>query len=250
MAKNWSEAQKREKEFWESIYVEQKNDIDSYQRIDTEKSISFAEKILSRHQLLKENLSLMKVLDVGCGPYGIIKGLFHGRGDSMLSLYGIDPLMDTYRSFNSLPRDPSVCLFSGVGESLPFDDGFFDYIFCTNVLDHVNDPELVLGEIARALNNGGLFCGSIHVIYPLWRPFRFLLKFVDRNHPHHFTSNDFYLLLSQHFSNISITYKANMFEDQPEFRLRSILKSQSLLRGLKRWFSNYLLYSVYYNCGK
>jgi SAM-dependent methyltransferase len=40
-------------------------------------------------------------------------------------------------------------------ESLPFKDDSFDRVFCTCLLHHVQQPEIVLAEIRRVLKNGG-----------------------------------------------------------------------------------------------
>jgi len=39
--------------------------------------------------------------------------------------------------------------------SIPADDGRFDLVLCTQVLEHVPEPAAVLGELARVLKPGG-----------------------------------------------------------------------------------------------
>ena len=46
----------------------------------------------------------------------------------------------------------------GVGEALPYEDGSFDAVVCVDVLEHVADLAQVVGEIARVLKAGGMFC--------------------------------------------------------------------------------------------
>jgi SAM-dependent methyltransferase len=50
---------------------------------------------------------------------------------------------------------------------LPFDDGEFDFVYSTSVMEHVTKPGLALQEIARVLRPGGL---SAHVFPARWRP--------------------------------------------------------------------------------
>ena len=40
-------------------------------------------------------------------------------------------------------------------EALPFDDGEFDLVFCSQVIEHVLDADLALAELARVLRPGG-----------------------------------------------------------------------------------------------
>ena len=44
-----------------------------------------------------------------------------------------------------------------MGESLPYDGEAFDYVVCVDVLEHVQDLDQVLREVARVLRPGGLF---------------------------------------------------------------------------------------------
>ena len=56
------------------------------------------------------------------------------------------------------------------GVSLPFENGHFDSILCTEVIEHVFDPEKVLPELLRVLKSGGKllltvpFCWNEHEI--------------------------------------------------------------------------------------
>ena len=49
---------------------------------------------------------------------------------------------------------------------LPFTDGSFDKIICSEVLEHIPDYRAALGEIARVLKPGGLFCASVPRRWP------------------------------------------------------------------------------------
>jgi SAM-dependent methyltransferase len=50
---------------------------------------------------------------------------------------------------------------------LPFDDGEFDFVYSTTVMEHVTNPGQALLEIARVLRPGGL---SVHLFPARWRP--------------------------------------------------------------------------------
>ena len=45
----------------------------------------------------------------------------------------------------------------GTGENIPFPDQSFDFVFCCDVLEHVQDLPKVIAEISRVLKPGGVF---------------------------------------------------------------------------------------------
>lgn len=52
-------------------------------------------------------------------------------------------------------------------EQMPFDDDTFELILCTEVLEHVKNPETVLSECLRVLAPGGKIILTTRFIYPL-----------------------------------------------------------------------------------
>ncbi len=83
------------------------------------------------------------VYDIGCGemPY---QSLFKERG-----YVGVDT-----KDRNSFKyQSPSVLLFDG--EKLPLSDGSVSHVLCTEVLEHVPNPEKFISEIQRVLKQGG-----------------------------------------------------------------------------------------------
>jgi SAM-dependent methyltransferase len=53
------------------------------------------------------------------------------------------------------PHDVSHVDVSASADALPVDSGSFDFVLCTEVLEHCRDPGSVLEEIARVLKPGG-----------------------------------------------------------------------------------------------
>jgi SAM-dependent methyltransferase len=45
----------------------------------------------------------------------------------------------------------------GLADRLPFADSSFDLVFCDNVLEHIEDPDAVLRQVARVLKPSGRF---------------------------------------------------------------------------------------------
>ena len=73
-------------------------------------------------------------------------------------------------------------------------------------------------------------------------------KYLDKNHPHHFSENQFYTLLKNDFNKVDKKYTCKIIDDHKDFNFRNIFKHKNFLVGLKRFISNYVLYTVYYNC--
>lgn len=86
------------------------------------------------------------VLDVGSGSGGKPDYL-HGREGG--TFVGLDPLVGSSES--------DFDFVQGVAERLPFADATFDGAIAATMLDHVPDPNRVLGEVRRVLRPGAKF---------------------------------------------------------------------------------------------
>ena len=70
-----------------------------------------------------------------------------------MSYHGLDPVPG--------PHVDDV----GSAEALPYADGEFDVVLCTQVLEHVVEPASVFAEIRRVLVPGGVALVSTHGVY-------------------------------------------------------------------------------------
>jgi ubiquinone/menaquinone biosynthesis C-methylase UbiE len=251
MAYSWKDAQKKEQAFYDKIYKKRQGDTASYWPVTPEKCMAFAKMTVERFGYTLDELKGKVIADVGCGPHGIIKGieLYADRTQSSpRKTYGIDPLMDAYKEYGLLTNNEVTQLITAKGEDIPLDDESCDYVFCTNAVDHVDRPELVIREARRICKKGGVFCMSVHVVNAFWiwsRPFLFL---VDKNHPHHFHIHMIVALARKHFARVTVCRRVSVVEDHPEFTFANVLKSQHRCRAAKRWLSNVMLSSVYVRC--
>ena len=118
-----------------------------------------------------------RLLDFGCGrkPY---EHLFHVQ-----EYVGID----VEQTGHDHSRSKVDVYFDGT--KIPFDDGTFDSLFCSEVLEHVFDPEDILTEINRVLKGGAKalitvpFCWNEHEIpYDYARYSSFGLKHLLEKH--------------------------------------------------------------------
>jgi SAM-dependent methyltransferase len=95
-------------------------------------------------------LGSYRLLDVGCGqkPY---EPLFAPYAASYV---GVDPV-----------DNPRADLRGSV-EALPVEDGSFDVVLCSQVLEHCDDPSQAVRELARVTAPGGRVLASTHGVMP------------------------------------------------------------------------------------
>jgi SAM-dependent methyltransferase len=93
-----------------------------------------------------QNGGPVRILDVGCGvkPY---YPFFAGVASAYV---GVDVV-----------ENPAAELLGSV-EALPVDDGSFDVVVCTQVLEHSDDPAQAVRELRRVTAPGGRVLASTH----------------------------------------------------------------------------------------
>ena len=158
-----------------------------------------------------------RILQIGAGGEGEINFFTTGR------CYAVDPLMPFYKEHFSKIINPDVDFRKAKGEQLPFDDNYFDGIIISNVLDHTDDPHLVLREIFRTLKPGGVAIIEVHVYW--WLSY-FVKQYFKKNigHPHVFTLG-------------TVTRRIN----RTGFRVRETRHSKNIEMYLGHWLKCLLL---------
>lgn len=95
-----------------------------------------------------------RVLEVGCGGGHVLEHFAEARRT------GVDLSRDMLaRSRSRLGR--TVSLARGAAEALPFPDGSYDVVLCTEVLEHTREPAAVSAELMRVVRVGGRVVVSI-----------------------------------------------------------------------------------------
>lgn len=96
-----------------------------------------------------------RLLDLGCGG-GYLSEELAAWGCQVV---GIDPSGRSIRSAldHAAPQNLSIDYLQARGEALPFSSHSFDAVCCCDVLEHVVDYGVLIGEIARVLRRDGLF---------------------------------------------------------------------------------------------
>lgn len=96
-----------------------------------------------------------RVLDLGCAG-GFMAEALSERGAIVT---GIDPAAQAIQAArdHAEGNGHDIRYDVGKGEALPYADDSFDAVVCVDVLEHVEDLDLVLSEVARTLVPGGVF---------------------------------------------------------------------------------------------
>lgn len=107
------------------------------------------------HELIQSYYSVEQahILDVGCGA-GFLSNFLSEKG---FKVTGIDLSQESLQVARL--RDPTLKATYTYADAyqLPFANQSFEVVTCTDFLEHVSKPQLVLSEIERVLKPGGLF---------------------------------------------------------------------------------------------
>ena len=94
------------------------------------------------------------LLDAGCGTGNETVNL--QRQAPRLRIYGVDVSPAALAIAVTRPETSDSIFYRSALESLPFPDGVFDYIASHEVIEHVEDPAVVLREFSRVLKPAGV----------------------------------------------------------------------------------------------
>ena len=141
------------------------------------------------------------VLEVACGPNG---GLHWFQDCRRI---GVDELIDDYRRIGYPLWLHDIEYLTSRAESMPLEDASIDAVVMTNALDHVENPQAVVGEIRRVLRPGGAFHLDVNYQYKS-----------TTCEPHVFSDEAMAVILGRWFE-----YRQVEREDLPAQRLTRVL---------------------------
>lgn len=103
--------------------------------------------------IIREMGEEKKVLDIGCGA-GILTNALAKKGHEV---FGIDLSSSSLEVARKYDETKTVSYQTANGYSLPYPDRSFDVVCAMDLLEHVEEPRLVISEASRVLKPGGLF---------------------------------------------------------------------------------------------
>lgn len=96
-----------------------------------------------------------KIIDIGCGPFG---GVFINRKD-----VDVTPVDFCAKEYNKMNLSERKIIFCDLNKTIPFENESFDYLICTNVLDHLKDIRKSLNELYRISKQGAIVFIHMHL---------------------------------------------------------------------------------------
>ena len=132
--------------------------------------LSFRRRVLVLLDFL-ELKSGQKILDCGCGE-GFYTMLLSNLGDFQITAFDLQAEL-LEKAAMWLRNQKNVTFRNGdIAEGLPFEDGSFDRIIFSEVLEHLDDDTGALIELRRVLVRGGILAVSVpNRNYPFfWDP--------------------------------------------------------------------------------
>jgi len=112
-------------------------------------------------QVLGHSPRPLRVLDLGCGA-GSTRELFL-RINPGCQWYGAE-VHGSPELGAAADGGEGIVFFDGV--HLPWQDNYFDLLYCHQVLEHVRRPDELLADACRVLRPGGAFAGSVSYLEP------------------------------------------------------------------------------------
>jgi SAM-dependent methyltransferase len=110
-----------------------------------------------RDRAVLDNVTGARILDAGCGEGVTLQKLLAQYPNANITGVDIDP------QNVQICRDHSLPVRQGSTYELPFEDGAFDCCLLLEVIEHLDEPERALKELARVTRPGG----RLIVLYPV-----------------------------------------------------------------------------------
>lgn len=150
---------------------------------------------LARYRLAAQLAAGRRVLDVACGE-GYGAAAMADAGAASVTAVDIDAA-----TVDHVRRRYAVDARVGDVQALPFDDGSFDLVVSFETIEHVQEPQRALDELARVRAPGGL------VLISTPNASEYLVE--NEFHVREFGHDEFVVLLRERFEHVGLLYQHN-----------------------------------------
>lgn len=151
--------------------------------------------LVARYNMIAKRVNGGCVLDIGAGD-GFLSGLVAKKCDSVIAIEYESSGAKLARSM--LSKFENVEVIQGDSYLLPFTDHQFDWVLMADVIEHLDQPDKAVSEMARVVRLDGTVC----VTTPQWRPDRVW----DKRHIKEFRPEELREQLESYFKFVEIHY--------------------------------------------
>jgi len=184
--------------------------------------------------LIGEEISGKKLLDVGCGD-GVLSYLLAKKGAQVTGIDSSDEAIKFAKGKNK--KHKNINFLTASAYHLPFDNQTFDYIVSSDVIEHLANPEQMLLEMKRVWNSNGKIV--------ITTPIKLTKEPLDKMHYQEYFEEDFRRLLNKYFKEVKIIKSHPLFwmefQNKVIFRHslnKVFLNALNLLAGFNPFISN------------
>jgi methionine biosynthesis protein MetW len=171
-----------------------------------------------------------RILDVGCGDGFITRRIGESTGARMS---GVDISANALKAAKKAGIDARHANLDR--DRLPFTDGYFDAVFCGDVVEHVFDTERLLAEVRRVLKPGGFVVMSVPNIAAWYNRIIMLFGFIPvwvESASTHYVGNPF---LDSGMGHVKAFTKRSALQLLVMCGLHPVETAGSPVRGYGRW---------------
>jgi len=124
------------------------------------------------------------LIDVGCGAGRHSFEAFRRGADvvafdqDVAELNNVDAILQAMQQQGEAPASAKAEAVKGDALDLPYDDGTFDFVIASEILEHVPQDEAAIDELVRVLKPGG----RLAVTVPRWLPEKVCWALSDEYH--------------------------------------------------------------------
>jgi len=141
----------------------------------------FAKRLACFQSLLKGVVKPGQVwLDLGCGS-GVLTHELINLGATVVAVDGSPEMLKQARAFVGTVNGKQPAFIQGDVQALPaLGPGLFDGVLCSSVIEYVEDPSALMGEVFRLLRPGGALIVSLPPRFAAVRTVQKILRELGR----------------------------------------------------------------------